>query len=299
MIHHGAWRFIVALCQCCVRGADDKEPSVHAIPTAGRCPSPPATSVGERSDIENFNYYANRIRGMIKSLSISSTEVREALEQLQTRFPVPPSEIVPQDVWEVDAYLLVKTHLTSDFEDAVSNVNSSGHELTTAEENYLRLILKHWCRWSPTAVSHMRDPWVRYLQSEFSHLPGLVPILDSVVWLEELDHLPRGFDGPQGSLFLLGTSDSYFIFHLEDGQLLRAGVTLKDVYEGLKECRFQGGEEDDWPSEPKQLQWNWRKYFPIYGRRRGDGKWEVERPMEEFIERVPATGGDEKSVNNK
>jgi hypothetical protein len=160
---------------------------------------------------------------------------------------------------------LVKTHLKSLFSDAVFNISNTGNTLSLADENYLRLILKHWCGWSATDTKHIHDSWVRYIQSEFSHLEGLVPILDTLVWPEELAKLPKGLGRSQCSLFLLATADSYFVYHFEDGALLRAGITLEEVYNGLKECRFHGHKEGDWEPEPMSLRSDWYRYFPRGG----------------------------------
>ena len=105
-------------------------------------------------------------------------------------------------------------HLKSDFADAVRNIQCTGHGVNAYEEQYLRLILTHWSCWSAMDPEHMRDSWVQYLQTWFCHIDGLVPILDSLVWPEEVARLPLGCRPVEPSFFVLATPEAYYIFDL-------------------------------------------------------------------------------------
>jgi hypothetical protein len=131
----------------------------------------------------------------------------------------------------------------------------------------------------------MNDPWMQYIHALFAHVKGLVPILDSLVWHEELEHYPVGRSPPAPSLFLLATPQSYYVFDLDGLGLFRAGETLEEVYYGLKQCRFIGGERD-WPVEEwSSVGFDERHYFPIYGvNRNPDGTFNLRHSIKE----VPA-----------
>jgi hypothetical protein len=217
------------------------------------------------SDI-GFNLYGNRIVSLLESHSASSAEVCAALAGLQEFSPVPPSEIVDQDVWGLaSAKLRINSHLKSDFSDAVSNIERAGQIVTPEDAKYLRLILKHWCGWSATDSKHAQDSWVHFLRIEYPQINGLMPVLDSLVWPEEINHLPKGCCPIEPSMFLLANHESFYVFIMGGEGLMRAGVTLQEVYLGLKACRFWGYRDGDWvaePSSPSDL--NEEDYFPQY-----------------------------------
>lgn len=177
--------------------------------------------------------------------------------------------------------LVVKTHLNSKFDQAVANICESGRKLAVTEEQRLRLILSHWCGWSPTDVNHHHDSWVKYLQAEYAHLGQLYPILDSLTWEDELQLYPRGRIPPQPSLFLLATVYLYYVYDFENMCMCRAGQSLEEVYEGLKRMRYCGIEEGDWEEEEPGIEGNPASYFPVYVPNRNHG-FVVETPQEEF-----------------
>jgi hypothetical protein len=238
-----------------------------------------------RTPITNFDSYANQVDTLLESHSASSAEVLAALRELQTRFPVPPSEIVGPEKWgTTTARLRVNTHFKSDFADAVHNIKCTGRKLTAADEQWLRLILTHWSGWSATDSMHMRDPWVQYLQALFGHLRGLVPILDSLVWPEELAQFPIGYNPIEPSFFLLATPEAYYVFDLDGLGLYCAGNSLEEVYFGLRESRFNGDREGDWsPEEWCSLDLDARFYFPVYEfTRNNDRSFNLRYPLREF-----------------
>ena len=233
----------------------------------------------------NFDHRANRVDTLLKTHSQSSDEVRAALRRFTDPLPVPPTEIVSADIWgTTTATLRVNNHLKSDFAEAVRNIKSTGRELTALEEQWLRLILTHWSGWSATDPTHMRDPWVQYLQALFGHIRGLVPILDSLVWPEELTHFPLGYSPIEPSLFLLATPESYYVFDLDGLGLYCAGQSLEEVYLGLRECRFNGDKEGDWsPEKWCPLHLDARFYFPEYEfTRNSDLTFKLRYPLREF-----------------
>ena len=246
----------------------------------------------------DFNNYAYRIHKLLQTHSEESLEVCEVLDDLQTHFPIPPTEIVAPDIWGTPtAKLRINTHLTYNFSEALKNIKNTGRELDVADERWLRLILSHWCGWSATKSSHMRDPWVKYLQALFRHLQGLVPILDSLVWPEELKHYPPGRSPPAPSLFLLATPQSYYVFQLDGLGLCRAGESLEEVYIGLKEGKYIGNDEDDWPGEEWcHVDEDERYYFPIYEHKRNsDGTFDLRHPLKEFPPNYDFVSGTDKS----
>jgi hypothetical protein len=214
--------------------------------------------------------------------------VYRALDDLCTIYPLPPTEIVDAGIWGTDtAILRINTHLKSEFADAVSNIERAGHIVTPAEEHLLRLILTHWCGWSATDRSHLDDAWVKCLQAMYAHLNGLLPVLDSLVWAEELTRYPEGKSPPEPSFFLLATPRCYYVYALDDSTLFRAGDSLEEVYMGLKQCRFHGDKEGDWPAEPWSLPVDLEvcDYFPVYGpTRNSDGTFNLQQDLKNFPE---------------
>jgi hypothetical protein len=211
----------------------------------------------------DFSDYVSRVETLLEKYPSTSKEVRAAMHELQTSFPAPPSEIVESKVWG-KGYLRVNSHLKSDYANAVANIARAGHVVSPVDEKYLRLILTHWCSWSATDSIHMRDPWIRYLQASFE-LDDLSPILDSLVWPEEIHSFPKGHYPADPSFFLLATPKSYYLFILEDQSLLRAGESLREV---LKEGRFHCTNEGDWKlgvRSIRSMEWDSRDYFPAYG----------------------------------
>jgi hypothetical protein len=234
----------------------------------------------------NFDHYANQVNTLLETHSESSDEVCAALDELRTLFPVPPTEIVSPTNWGTTtaAILRVNNHLKSDFADALRNIKSTGREPSAHDEQWLRTILTHWSGWSATDPAHMRDPWVQYLQALFGHLRSLVPILDSLVWPEELTHFPIGYSPIEPSFFLLATPQSYYIFDFEGLGLYCAGQSLEEVYLGLRDCRFVGDKEGDWsPEKWCSLNLDARDFFPVYeSARNRDRSFDPLYPLQEF-----------------
>jgi hypothetical protein len=201
-------------------------------------------------------------------------QVVAAVNDLKACFPKPPVEIVRGGLWGIKKDLLVvKTHLKSVFNDAMDRMASCNKDISVSEQYHLRYILSHPCGWSPmsTAAAAEHDAWMRYLQAEYAHLKNLQPILDSLTWPEELAAYPDGLDPSVPSLFLLATPDSFYVYDFENRRMCLAGTSTKEVYDGLKEKRYQGDKEGDWNEEPCSLDIDPAPYFPVYNRSREDG----------------------------
>jgi hypothetical protein len=234
----------------------------------------------------DFNEHVRLIRNILKTLPGSSPEAVSAIKDLRACFAKPPAEIVTGEIWGVESdFLVVKTHLKSEFDDAVDRLMTHGKVMSADDRYYLRSILSHSCGWSPTATEHSQDPWMRYLQAEYAHLVNLQPILDSFTWQEELRALPDGWDPPGPWLFLLETSNSFYVYDFENRCMCLAGSSLKEVYIGLKEARYRGDKDGDWDEESCSLDINPINYFPVYNRSR-EGELILEFPLKEFDERI-------------
>jgi hypothetical protein len=115
----------------------------------------------------------------------------------------------------------------------------------------------------------MNDPWVQFFNIRYPQLKRLVPILDSMTYLEELIDFPDGYAFKEPRFFLLATADSYFFFDATDGEdgLRIAGETLEEVYTGLRECRWADSSEDPWDFVEEEEYIPPTESFPTYYRK--------------------------------
>jgi hypothetical protein len=222
--------------------------------------------------------HENHIRGLLKKHSAKLPEVCAAIKARLDEYTRPAMKIIESEIWDAHlegyphGYPVVKTHLKSDFgdsefSDAVSNTTEVNEQvLSAADEKYLRFILTHSSGRSPTSPEHANDAWVKYLRAKYS-LIGLMPILDSVMYTEELVDFPPG-----PSLFLLATRESYYVYEFnpnEGSGSFIAGKTLEEVYSGLKECRYYRCQDGSWEeieSSSTLKDYDERLYFPVYYR---------------------------------
>ena len=214
-----------------------------------------------------FDAQINQLRKLLKTHDETSEQVTSAVNEIRSISPHPPLEIVPKGVWPIgDTRLNVKTHLKSTFTDAVALLNATGRTLSTDDEKYLHLLLTHDCGWSATYLSHMNDPWVKYFHEKYPQLEGLVSILDSMTYLEELRDLPDGHHPKGPHFFLLATANSYFVFDISDGveELFEAGESLKDVYLGMRDWRWAEPSNNPWEMVDCEEWINTADYFPVY-----------------------------------
>jgi hypothetical protein len=132
---------------------------------------------------------------------------------------------------------------------ALSNAETATNTtLSDADRDMLRVILTHWCRWSATYTKHVEESWVRCLKATYGK-DNLKPILDTLFYEEELSKLPPEVRPTAPSMFLLANSQSYFVFVLEDQTFCSAGATLREVYDGLRDLKWHGDKDGDWPLE--------------------------------------------------
>ena len=256
--------------------------------------------------------HENHIRKLIRKHTANSPEVCAAMNARLNEYTLPAMKIIDSQIWPANleryphGYPVVKTHLNSDFgdsefRDAVSNITAlNGLALSAADEKYLRLILTHHSGWSATSPNHTDDAWVKYLRAKYS-LVGLMPILDSMMYAEELVDFPtRLKEWLKPSLFLLATMGVYYVYDFDPDEgsgLYIAGKTLEEVYAGLKEYRYYRCQGDSWeemPSSPALKYHNEDCYFPVYYRKdsllRDDGEFFLEEDLEEFPSEVYGAG---------
>ena len=231
-----------------------------------------------RQPSRTFNARISHILNLLETHDETSDPITSAVKELNSFFPLPHVQLIPQGVWpkEPTCRIRVQTHLKSTFADAVNLLKTAGRALSPADGKYLRLLLTHYCGWSATYPEHTDDPWVKFFQTRYPQLKGLVPILDSMTYLEELVDFPDGYNFRMPQFFLLATSDSYFVYDATDGEdgLRTAGQTLEDVYNGLKDWRWADSSEEPWGFVEEEEWLDPGRYFPYYYRK-GNGNFGV------------------------
>jgi hypothetical protein len=199
--------------------------------------------------IPGFHNRISHLRHLVETDDYAAASL--ALNELRSRFPRPPVQLIPNGIWtkEPNCHVSVQTHLKSTFADAVNLLTATGRQLSVADEKYLRLLLTHVCGWSATYPSHVNDSWVNFFHVRYPQLQGLVPILDSMTYPEELADFPDDYGFPHPRFCLLATSECFFIWDASDwGQdgLFVAGDTLEEVYTGLRDWKWAESYEDVW-----------------------------------------------------
>ena len=231
--------------------------------------------------------FDERVYNIYKLLKVhddNSEAVMSALKDLRSFSPLPPVEIIPKGVWPCyKRRVNVKTHLKSTFADAVNLIKASGRTLSPDEEKYLHLLLTHPYGWSATSPDHMDDSWVKFFHIRYPQLKGLVPLLDTVTYVEELKYFPEGHEPRDPRFFLLATSESYYVYDLTDGMdaLFVAGNTLEEIYNGMKEWRWAETCDDMWDIVDEEEWIEAFSYFPFY-RRKANGNFEKSGSQEEY-----------------
>jgi len=194
---------------------------------------------------------------------------------------VPAVEIVDKDMWGLAKdKLVLKTHAVSNINDAKRNIEISGRRITRKDEQLLGKVLSHWCGWSPTREDHQLDPWVRFLQKNYAHLEHVVPILDSLIWPDEITRYPLGYVPPRPCLFLLATGTRYYVYDFQNAAMNNAGASLQEVYDGLKN---RGWDIGGWDEEEDQTDEDPKDYFPVYSLNRyDDAQFKLMSPVREW-----------------
>ena len=219
----------------------------------------------------SFDERISRILSLFEIHDETSDTIKSAVKELNSVSSLPQIQVIPKDTWpdHPKARIYIPTHLKSTFEDAVNLLKATDRNLSTEDEKYLRLLLTHYCGWSATYPGHMDDPWVKFFQTRYPQLKGLVPILDSMTYVEELVDFPEEYDFDMPQFFLLATSDSFFVYDAMEGEdaLRTAGDSLEDVYNGLKDCRWADSSEEPWGFVEEEELLSPTNYFPHYYRK--------------------------------
>lgn len=210
-------------------------------------------------------------------------ESERKLRELRKQYPVPTIELLPKEIWGSDTdELVVKTHNVLCIGEAVRNAEATGRKLAAEEIRYLELLATHWCGWSPTSADHRDDSWVSYLRYAYPSLVGLQPILDTLIWANEISQYPIG-DVPRPPwLFLLATKDRYFVYNFQECAMMDAGETLKEVFEGMMKHRWI--EDEMWELIPRRGRKEPCDYFPVYDNvKHTTEEHPLERSIKDFL----------------
>ena len=214
----------------------------------------------------SFNEKLIHLQDLLETQDETSDVVNRVLTEL--KFFSPHIQIIPEGVWPKESTnrICIQTHLKSTFMDAVRLLQGIRHDFSFSDEKYLRLLLTHTCGWSATYSEHMTDDWVAFFKIRYPQLKGLVPILDSMTYQEELSLFPIGFVFYLPQFFLLTTSDCFYIYDATDNQdgLRIAGNTLEEVYIGLMEWRWADSSENPWDFLEEAEYLSPSDHFPAY-----------------------------------
>ena len=175
-------------------------------------------------------------------------------------------------------YLVFRSHLLSDednFRMAKENIESTGMYLDqNMDETYLKFILEFYFGWAATSKPHHNDAWVKYVRHQFGK-NDLIPILDNMTWPEEIDRLPGDWSLRDPELILFANRNYFYVYDYSHDDLMKAGSTLEEVYNGLLKRKWSHDAEDEkwWPSEKSTgFEYNTDYYFPMWHRRMENGK---------------------------
>jgi hypothetical protein len=199
--------------------------------------------------------------------SLTSPKTKELLNSLQTDWPYAPllHAVLYGEPWGLSEPIIrLNTHPKNDFGEALANITNTGRMVSESEQQYLRVILTHWCGWSATDPGKMNEPCFKYIQYRNRHLGRLYPILDDIWWPEDVQDIPPNLDPGLPSRLLFANDEHYFVYTLEYDFLYRAGKTLEEVFIGLKEGRDVGIPEDgSWEYEEiPYYEEDYYSYFP-------------------------------------
>ena len=194
----------------------------------------------------------------------SSLHAQELLKDLRLYYPVPLVEIVDRELWGLETDKLVtRTHAKSNIEDAKRNLGDVRKMiLSEEEEQELLVVMSHWCGWSPTPAEHCYDSWVKFLQINYPQLENLGPVLDSLIWEDEIRQYSIGCPPPQPWLFLLTTRSSFYIYDFQNAAMMPAGTTIRDVIQTLRDRIWEYPES--WVEEEPYTDKTPLDYFPVY-----------------------------------
>ena len=209
-----------------------------------------------------FTELRNRLEDSVKAGEYQTSN--QLLQLLREHYPGQNVEIIPAGRWNLDKdQVVLRTHAKAEVEDAIDNVEYTGRAVSAQDKKQPRMIMSHWCGWSPTSAEHRNDPWMQHLRRTYL-LPELQPILDTLTWPEEFAQYPPGRTAAHPSLFFLVTSTSYYIYNFVDFATFKVGDQLSDVVDGLQRERWIDGEL--WEEITGRGYEGAEDYFPVYYR---------------------------------
>ena len=235
----------------------------------------------------------NKLSELLNEYPSTADDVESIVRSMQAEYPVlpVPKIIYPGDAWDFGKPCYVhQMHLINEeesFRIALENIMKTGRTPNSSEKMFLRHVLDcPFMSWSATTPAHQDDDWVHYLRHQFT-LPGLVPILDDMTWPEEIAVLPEGYGIGGPAYLLLADATSFYFFEFEGGPLWKAGVTLEEVYLGLKRKAWWFDSDDVWDEvEDNGEEYDYYNYFPMWTPiRREDGTegYKLVDPLKAFI----------------
>ena len=187
----------------------------------------------------------------------------QMLTAFRKRFPLPAADILRKEIWGTHTdELVVKTHARMDISYAIKNIERTGRTVSDKDKMDLEMLCSHWCAWSPSLEEHRNEPWIQFLRYAYDDLIGLQPVLDSLIWPEEIAVYPLGYIPPPPSLFLLATSTKFYVYNYHEIAMLEAGCTLADVIEGMRREGYWG--KAGWRELPCNKEEDPWDYFPVY-----------------------------------
>jgi hypothetical protein len=215
---------------------------------------------------QSFEEVADCINELLEGDALDTAHAVGMADSLTREYPVPYVEIVPRQFWGPLCHeVVIRTHAESDINVAKRNLSIAGQQIHNInEEGLLTAITAHWCGWSPTDSRHLHDAWVSFLRRNYPQKKDLVPILDSLIWEDEIQRYPHDLDPGEPTLFLLANDEAFYVYNFETQCLIYFGRTLHVVRENLRRHIWEATRgilvlrplTDETP----------RDYFPVYSR---------------------------------
>ena len=150
---------------------------------------------------------------------------------------------------------------------AVENIAKTDRIMNPLEKQYLRYILCFNSGWSATAPSHHEDSWMYCINYRFPHIENLKPVLDDMIWPEEIELFPSGYGAGGPGYLLLANLTTFYFYYYETEELLNMGTTLEELYWGLRERKwcYQNPPEKRCVVEPDNgEEYDQSDYFPMW-----------------------------------
>src|SRR5271163_4639898 len=177
-----------------------------------------------KAPVRTWNELTSELRLVVESGEREKSG--RLLEELRRQYPIPTADTSWKDIWGLERDMLIlRTHAKQDIVVAIKNVESTGRELDEYEKDQLRTIASHWCYWSPTTYDNANDSSMRFLIFAYPSLKGLQPVLDSLIWTDEIASYPIGHTPLPPWLFLLATSSKFYVYNFQADSMVEAGET--------------------------------------------------------------------------